>query len=69
MSQRHNTITNIVRDEVRLDDRELKENTHADVEENVPQIDKTDKYMTINNCNGDNNEKRMVRKTTLLEKD
>jgi len=63
-SQRLNTITNVVGDEVRFDESEFMENSHADLEENITQIDEREENMTIINSNEDNNKKWMVRKTT-----
>jgi len=52
-SQRLNTITNVVGDEVRFDESEFMENSHADLEENITQIDEREENMTIINSNED----------------
>jgi len=41
------------------------ENSHADHEENITQIDETEENTTIINSNEDSNKKRILRKTTL----
>lgn len=54
-SQRLNTITNVVEDEVRFDESEFMENSHADLEENITQIDEREANI---NSNEDNSRKR-----------
>lgn len=64
-SQRLNTITNVVRDEVRFDESEFMENSHAELEENIPQIDEREENMTINS-NEDNNKKMDGKKDNIM---
>lgn len=65
-SQRHNTITNVVGDDVRFDESEFMENSHADLEENITQIDETEENMAIINSNEDNNKKMDGKKDNIM---
>lgn len=65
-SQRLNTITNVVRDEVGFDESEFMENSHADLEENITQIDEREENMTIINSNEDNNKKMDGKKDNIM---
>ncbi|KAL4152656.1 hypothetical protein QTP88_000489 [Uroleucon formosanum] len=69
-SQRQNTITNVVGDEVRFDETELVENSHADLEENITHIDETEENMTIININSnEDNSKKMDSKKDNIMRD
>ncbi|KAL4112856.1 hypothetical protein QTP88_016576 [Uroleucon formosanum] len=65
-SQRLNTITNVVGDEVRFDESEFMENSHADLEENITQIDERGENMAIINSNEDNNKKMNGKKDNIM---
>lgn len=65
-SQKHNTITNVVGDEVRFDESEFMENSHADLEEIITQVDETEEKMTIINSNEDSNKKIDGKKDNIM---
>jgi hypothetical protein len=61
-SQRLNTITNVVGDEIRFDESEFMENSHADLEENITQIDER------GDINEDNDKKMDGKKDFMRDK-
>lgn len=61
-SSQRNTITNVVGDELPKDDSEFTEDTQADIEENITQIDETENMTSIEDNNRHDNSKGDGRK-------